>query len=63
MPILRKHKFKNYYEGYEELDEHSPFFDPYIMEEKEIGVEENPKSEDSFWRKWWDIFKVIFFKF
>jgi len=55
MPILRKHQINNHFKGYEEIDEHSPFFDPFLVDENEIGVKENPNQVDSIWKKWWAI--------
>lgn len=58
MPILKKHQVKNYLENYQDIDEHSPFFDPYLMTEKDFEFKEKPRPVESFWKRWWAFFKL-----
>ena len=62
MPITKRFGINQYLEDFEEIDEHSPFFDPNYVEEKEMRLEEKTTLTIPFWKKRWTILKSIFSK-
>ena len=59
MPIIKRFDINLYGGGFEEMDEHFPFFDPNHVEEKEMLFEEKTTPKIPFWKKWWTILKSI----
>ena len=60
MPITKKNDWKRYLEDFEEIDEHSPFFEPSYIEEEEFYFEENTLPVIPFWKKCWVLLKSFF---
>ena len=48
MPIIKRFDINLYGGGFEEMDEHSPFFDPNHVEEKEMLFEEKTTPKIPF---------------
>ncbi|MFK8005633.1 MAG: hypothetical protein AB8H03_04650 [Saprospiraceae bacterium] len=60
MPVTKKFDGRRYFEDFEEIDEHSPFFYPEMIIEKEVDSEEDAQPIITFWQKFIAYFKLKF---